>query len=82
MLKATSLVSVIAGGDLLTNAQSIYARNFLILELLIVVSVWYLALTTLATLGQRLLERRFARGNDRLASVRAHERRTRRGAVE
>ncbi len=62
LLKATSLVSVIAGGDLLTNAQAIYAKNFLILELLTVVSIWYLILTTLATIGQRALERHFARG--------------------
>jgi hypothetical protein len=51
LLKATSLVSVIAGGDLLTNAQTIYAKNFLVLELLAVVSIWYLELTTVATVG-------------------------------
>jgi polar amino acid transport system permease protein len=62
LLKTTSLVAFIAGGDLLTVAQNIYSRNFLVIELLIVVSIWYLAATSLATAGQFFIERRFARG--------------------
>ena len=61
MLKNTSLVSVIAGGDLLTRAQNISAQNFRVIELLLVATAWYLVLTTLATLGQSQLERRFGR---------------------
>lgn len=57
MLKNTSLVSVIATQELLTNAQLIYSTNFLTVELLIVASIWYLLVTTLATLAQRQLER-------------------------
>jgi polar amino acid transport system permease protein len=57
MLKATSLVSVIGTGDLLTKAQSIYSQNFLVIELLFVVSAWYLFLTSIATLVQGALER-------------------------
>jgi len=60
MLKVTSLVSVISARDLLTNAQTIYSRNYLVIELLIVASVWYLLLTTISTLIQGRIERRYA----------------------
>src|SRR5918911_2957164 len=62
MLKNTSLVAVIAAQDLLTRAQAIYSRTFEVVELLIVVSIWYLLVTTVASIGQHHLERRFARG--------------------
>ncbi|MHB1787556.1 MAG: amino acid ABC transporter permease, partial [Acidimicrobiales bacterium] len=62
LLKASSLVSVIAGGDLLTVAENIYSQNFRTLELLIVASVWYLAVTTVANSGPHFLETRFRRG--------------------
>ena len=62
MLKASAIVSVIGMEDLLTRAQHIYARNFLVIELLIVASIWYLVLTTVASIGQHYLERAFARG--------------------
>jgi polar amino acid transport system permease protein len=61
MLKTTSLVSVVAAQDLLTRAQNIYARNFLIIELLIVASIWYLVMTTVASGIQYLIERRLGR---------------------
>ncbi|SDN76175.1 amino acid ABC transporter permease [Ensifer sp. YR511] len=61
MLKATAMVSVIGTHDLLTQAQNTYARNFLVIELLIVASIWYLALTTVASIGQYYLERHFQR---------------------
>ncbi|WP_034851431.1 amino acid ABC transporter permease [Inquilinus limosus] len=63
MLKTTSLVSVVAAQDLLTRVQNIYAKNFLIIELLIVASIWYLVLTTAASLGQAWIERRLARSD-------------------
>ncbi|WP_406045007.1 amino acid ABC transporter permease [Micromonospora sp. NBC_00898] len=62
MLKTTSLVSVIAGADLLTVAQRLYLTNFEVIALLIVASIWYLVLTTVASAGQYHLERRFSRG--------------------
>jgi polar amino acid transport system permease protein len=62
MLKTTSLVSVIAGADLLTVSQHIYLTNFEVIALLIVASIWYLVLTTLASLGQHVVEKRFSRG--------------------
>jgi polar amino acid transport system permease protein len=62
MLKATSLASVIAAQELLTSVQVIYARNLLVIELLIVASIWYLALTTVLYVGQWVIERRLSRG--------------------
>ncbi|MGO4235878.1 amino acid ABC transporter permease [Pseudarthrobacter sp. YAF2] len=59
MLKATSLVSVIAAPDLMTNAQNIYSQNYLTVELLIVAAIWYLIMTTIATFIQSRIERRY-----------------------
>lgn len=65
MLKASAIVSVIGMQDLLTQAQAIYARNFLVIELLCVASLWYLAITTIASIGQHFLEQRLApKGRD------------------
>lgn len=60
MLKASAIVSVIGMRDLLTQAQQIYAANYLIIEMLFVASIWYLGITTVATIGQHFLEKRFA----------------------
>jgi polar amino acid transport system permease protein len=62
LLKTSSLVSVIAAGDLLTQSTRIYNENFRILELLVVASLWYLVLTTLANIAQYYIERRYSRG--------------------
>ncbi len=61
LLKATSLVSVIAGGDLLTAAQNISSANLHTIELMLVATFWYLVLTTLASAGQYFVERRLGR---------------------
>ncbi|WP_207770122.1 amino acid ABC transporter permease [Frankia canadensis] len=71
MLKLTSLVSVIALSDLLYSAQTIYGHNFETIPLLIVVSIWYLALTTVLSFGQMFIERRFSRGAPTRAKRRA-----------
>ena len=65
MLKTTSLVSILALADLLYSAQSIYSRNFQTIPLLIVVSLWFLAITSILTLGQGILERRLSDGRPR-----------------
>lgn len=62
MLKNTVLVSVIGYAELFYTAQIIYARNFLIIPLLITASLWYLFLTSLLTVGQYYVERHYARG--------------------
>ncbi|HEY7904707.1 MAG TPA: amino acid ABC transporter permease [Casimicrobiaceae bacterium] len=61
LLKATSLVSVIAGGDLLTAAENISSANLRTIELMLVATFWYLVLTSVASAGQYWLERRVAR---------------------
>ncbi|BFV57351.1 amino acid ABC transporter permease [Kitasatospora sp. CMC57] len=65
MLKTTSLVSVIALEELFRAGQNIYSRTFQTIPLLIVVSVWYLLLTSLLTVGQYYIERHYARGSNR-----------------
>lgn len=63
LLKSTSMVVVIAGGDLLTEAQNISSTNLRTVELLVVATIWYLVVTSVASAGQALLERRFSRSD-------------------
>jgi polar amino acid transport system permease protein len=65
LLKATSIVSVIAVQDLLYSAQLIYQQNFLVIPLLMVATLWYIALTTLLSTAQYFIERYYARGKIR-----------------
>lgn len=62
LLKATSLVSVVGVGDLMTRAQGVYAATYQVIPLLLVASFWYLVMTALISLLQNALERRFAAG--------------------
>jgi polar amino acid transport system permease protein len=62
MLKTTSLVVVIGYFELLTSAQRISNMNFQVIPLLIVAAIWYLALTSVLSIGQGFVERRFGRG--------------------
>jgi polar amino acid transport system permease protein len=62
MLKTSSLVSVIAYKELLYSVQLIYAVNYLQIPLLLVASIWYLVVTTILSIGQYYVERRFGRG--------------------
>lgn len=61
LLKTTSLVSIIAVGDLLYSAQSIYARTFETVPLLLVVTFWYLVVVSVMSIGQYYLERYYSR---------------------
>jgi polar amino acid transport system permease protein len=65
MLKATSIVSVIAVQDLLYSVQLIYNQNYLIIPLLLVATIWYVILTTILSVGQYYVERYYSRGNRR-----------------
>jgi polar amino acid transport system permease protein len=65
MLKTSSLVSVIAFTDLLYAVQLIYSVNYEVIPMLIVASLWYLVVTTLLSIGQFYVERRFGRGSSR-----------------
>lgn len=62
MLKSTSLISILAITELLYTAQLIYSRTFETIPLLIVASIWYLAITSVLSVIQSFLERRAGRG--------------------
>jgi polar amino acid transport system permease protein len=61
LIKASALVSVISGGELLTAAQNIAANNYHVIELLFVATLWYLVVLAVIGLAQGLLERRLRR---------------------
>jgi polar amino acid transport system permease protein len=62
MLKNSSLVYVIAVKELLYTVTLIYSVNYKVIPLLIVASIWYLAATTVMSIGQYYLERHYGRG--------------------
>jgi polar amino acid transport system permease protein len=65
MIKATSLVSVIAMADLLYSVQSIYNRTFEVIPMLLVAVIWYLIITSILNVGQSYIERYYSRGDRR-----------------
>jgi polar amino acid transport system permease protein len=65
MLKTSSLAYIAQFGELFRASQLISAYNYRIIELLIVVSIWYLICTSILTVGQYYIERYFARGSAR-----------------
>ena len=62
MLKTSSLAYTIQYGELLLSAVAVYTNNLQVIELLFTVSLWYLVLTSVFSVGQYYLERRFSRG--------------------
>ena len=64
MIKATSLVSVIAMSDLLYSVQAVYNRTFEVVPLLLVAVFWYLLVTSVLNVVQSAVERYYARGSD------------------
>ncbi|MEK1933790.1 MAG: amino acid ABC transporter permease [Pararhizobium sp.] len=65
MIKATSLVSVIAMADLLYSVQSIYNRTFEIIPMLMVAVIWYLLITSVLNIGQSYIEAYYGRSDRR-----------------
>jgi polar amino acid transport system permease protein len=65
MLKTTSLVVVIALTDLTKAGQDIGSRTFQNIPELIAVSLWYLFITSILTIGQYYVERHYSRGSNR-----------------
>ncbi|MFH8882982.1 amino acid ABC transporter permease [Streptomyces californicus] len=61
-LKGTSIVSIIAVQDLLYSVQLVYHRTYQVIPLLLVATIWYAVVTTLLSIGQRYVERYYARG--------------------
>jgi polar amino acid transport system permease protein len=74
MLKNTSLVSALAYAELLYSAQLIYSANYKTIPLLIVASIWYLVMTSVAYVGQYFIERRYGRGFSRAEQASMRER--------
>jgi polar amino acid transport system permease protein len=71
MLKTSSLVVIIGLNDLLGGAQNIYSQaTFLQIPLLVVASIWYVIMTSILSVGQYFLERRFGRGTTRMSGKR------------
>ncbi|MFJ9806784.1 amino acid ABC transporter permease [Streptomyces sp. NPDC101158] len=62
MLKTSSLVVAVQYQDLLRSAQDIASTSFAVMEMFFVASVWYLALTSVFSVGQYYLERHYAKG--------------------
>ena len=65
MLKTTALAAFVSGTELFSSAVNIYNANFKVIALLIVASIWYLAMTSVLYVGQYYLERYYARGSSR-----------------
>ncbi|MDQ7809917.1 amino acid ABC transporter permease [Amycolatopsis sp. A133] len=65
MLKTTSLVVAIGYFELMVAVQTIYSQNYKTVPLLITAAAWYLFMTSVLTLIQIQIEKRFARGTSR-----------------
>ena len=74
MLKNSSLASTITYVELTYTAQEIYSVNFKTIPLLIVISIWYLAMTSVLYVGQYFIERRYGRGFSRAEQASMRER--------
>jgi polar amino acid transport system permease protein len=65
MLKTTSLASTVAFTELLKAGEDIFNATYKTIPLLIVVSVWYIVITSILSGGQYYLERYYGRGSSR-----------------
>ena len=66
LLKGTSIVSVIALGEVFYVVQVAYNRNQQVIPLLLVAVVWYIIITTVLSIAQYYVERHFAKGSVRV----------------
>jgi len=81
MLKTTSLLAVLGGGvELFGRLQIVYSQTFQIIPLLVVACIWYLAITTVLTIGQHYLEAYFGKGFGQKEAEAAEKRAVRRAA--
>ncbi|WP_144793586.1 amino acid ABC transporter permease [Microbacterium paludicola] len=60
LLKTTSLAAAIGYTELLTTSQTIYYNTGRVMELLIVASIWYLAVTSVLSIGQHFIEAKYS----------------------
>jgi len=66
LVKGTSVVYIMALSELFYQVQVIYTRNGRVIPLLLVATIWYLALTTVMSIAQFYVERHYARGAQRV----------------
>ncbi|MFC3997391.1 amino acid ABC transporter permease [Nocardiopsis sediminis] len=62
LFKGTSVVYVMALGELFYRVQVIYNRTGDVIPMLMVATVWYIVLTTVLSIGQFYVERHYAKG--------------------
>ena len=62
LFKGTSIVYVLALGELFYTVSVIYGRTTRVLPMLVVAAVWYVVLTTVVTVVQFYVERYYAKG--------------------
>ncbi|WP_082571626.1 amino acid ABC transporter permease [Agromyces sp. Root1464] len=65
LVKGTSVVFIVALPELFYTVQVIYNRNQRVIPLLLVAVVWYALITTVLSIAQYYVERRYARGSVR-----------------
>ncbi|MFI8087444.1 amino acid ABC transporter permease [Streptomyces sp. NPDC086080] len=65
MLKTSSLVYAVTYNELLRATSTIGSTSYAVMEMLFVACIWYLVITSVFSVGQYYLERRFARGSSR-----------------
>ena len=65
LFKGTSIVSVMAIGELFYQVQVVYGRNGRVVPLLMVATAWYVLLTTALSVVQHYVERHYAKGSVR-----------------
>ena len=65
MLKTSALLILVQYHELITSVTAIYTNNLKTVELLFSAALWYLILTSVFSVGQYYLERRYSRGSAR-----------------
>ena len=65
MLKTSSLAYAVQLPELIKKATDISSTSLAVVEMYFVACIWYLVLTTIFSIGQYYIERRYARGSTR-----------------
>jgi polar amino acid transport system permease protein len=81
MLKNSSLVNAISVAELFFVAKQQYSSSLKYLEWLLIISIWYLALTTVASVVQARLENRYSQGYGSPMAARSLRERLRFGSI-
>jgi polar amino acid transport system permease protein len=65
MLKTTSIAAFITVPELFQAGQNIISRTYTTIPILLMISIWYLVMTSVLTTGQFYIERYYGRGSSR-----------------